>query len=381
MTIEMIFTKENLIQAARKVKKKYSAGIDGITAKDATRIIKDNYDDIYKNLVAGTYAPNKVILKEIPKGNGKVRPIAVATVIDRCIQGCLNNAIYPLYENEMSPNSYGYIKGRNCIMAVNKIKDYVNNGYQWIVKIDLSGCFNQIDQDKILYKLRSKINDKRVLKLINKYLKVTYVTAGGEYKSFIGCPQGSALSPLFANIVLTDIDNEFIKRGYAFVRYADDIVIAYKSEKAARKGINRISNLIHKYNLEINQEKIEIRSIHDGVDFLGFHIYMNKSIHIMPTNKKWHQLKGKIRGNLKNINITNQTDIIHKTNQVIRGWLNYYLDSEIRRKCYELDLFIDKELKKAEKRINHKIDRKDLINCHELYKKKRQLPRSTTQTP
>ena len=206
------------------------------------------------------YIPDKVILKEIPKSNNKTRPIAIATVVDRCIQGCLNNTIYPLYENEMSPNSYGFVKGRNCMMAVNKVREYLDTGYQWLVKVDLSGCFDHINQDKILYELRQKITDLRVMKLINKYLKITYITCTGEYKSFIGCPQGSALSPLFANIVLTEVDNEFTRREYAFVRYADDIAVAYKSERAAREGIHKITSFTLYRNVVLKSTLIRLKS-------------------------------------------------------------------------------------------------------------------------
>lgn len=365
-TIEEIFTKRNLIQAAKKVGKKKSAGIDGISAKEATRIINENYDDIYKCLIEGMYIPDKVILKEIPKSNNKTRPIAIATVVDRCIQGCLNNAIYPLYENEMSSNSYGFVKGRNCTMAVNKVREYLDAGYQWIVKIDLSGCFNHINQDRILYKLRQKIIDPRVMKLINKYLKITYITCTGEYKSFIGCPQGSALSPLFANIVLTEVDNEFARRGYAFVRYADDIAVTYKSEKAAYEGVHKIISFIRKCGLEVNLDKIEIRNTKDGVNFLGFHIYMNDMIHVIPATGRYQRIKEKIRNIINNNNSDNMT---YSLNQELRGWIYYYRDAEIRRKCNELDLFVGKEIKRVERRICKKINKEKLVNCHELYKK------------
>lgn len=365
-TIEEIFTKRNLIQAAKKVGKKKSAGIDGISAKEAIRIINDNYDDIYKCLIEGMYIPDKVILKEIPKSNNKTRPIAIATVVDRCIQGCLNNTIYPLYENEMSPNSYGFVKGRNCMMAVNKVREYLDTGYQWLVKVDLSGCFNHINQDRILYKLRQKITDLRVMKLINKYLKVTYITCAGEYKSFIGCPQGSALSPLFANIVLTEVDNEFARRGYAFVRYADDIAVAYKSEKAAHEGIHKIVSFIQKRGLEVNPDKIEIRNIRDGVNFLGFHIYMNNMTHVVPATGKYQRIKERIRNIINNDNPDN---MICSLNQELRGWIYYYRDAEIRRKCNELDLFVEKEIKRVERRTCKKINKEKLVNCHELYKK------------
>ena len=351
--------------AAKKVQNKKSAGVDGITAKEAMRTIKDNYDVIYKALTSNCYNPNKVLLNEIPKSNGKKRPIAIATVTDRTIQGCLNNALYPLFEEEMSPNSYGFIKGRNCMMAVDKIKTYYESDYRYAVKIDLSGCFNHISQDRILYKLRQKIDDPRLMRLINKYLKIVYITCDGEYKSFMGCPQGSPLSPLFANIVLTDLDKEFERRGYAFVRYADDIVVAYKSKMAANNGIDKLTSLVERYSLEVNESKVEICNIIKGFNYLGFHIYKNNGIHIVPAIGREHRLKDKIR----NIINAYHDTMIHDLNQELRGWINYYKNAEIRYKCRSLDLFINKEICKVEKRIGHQINRDKLLNCHEYYKK------------
>lgn len=143
------------------------------------------------------------------------------------------------------------------------------------------------------------------MKLINKYLKVTYITCAGEYKSFIGCPQGSALSPLFANIILTEVDNEFTRRRYAFVRYADDIVVLYKSERATREGIHKIISFIRKCGLEINPDKVEIGNIKNGVNFLGFHIYMNNMIHVVPATGRYQRIKEKIRNIINNDNLDN----------------------------------------------------------------------------
>ncbi len=368
ITVETVFSKENLLFAAKKVMQKKSSGIDGISAKRAKLMVCDNYEEIYKQLITGTYNPNKVILKDIPKGNGKYRPIAIATTIDRCIQGCLNNALYPLFEKEMSSNSFGFIKGRNCVMAVNRLKEYFENDYQWIVKIDLSGCFNTIDHNKILYQIRRKIDDPRIMKLINKYLKITYITGAGEYRSFLGCPQGSALSPLFANIVMTEIDNEFTKRGYAFVRYADDIVVAYKSKTAAQRGLKQIASIIEKSKLVVNKDKTTIKSIRDGFSFLGFYIYQHNKIHVVPTNANYQKVKRSIKDITKS---TCSEQVINKLNQEVIGWLNYYKYSEIGRKCNELDLLIRKEIIRQERNTCKMIDKSKLVNCHEFYKKNR----------
>ncbi len=368
MTIESVFTKDNLLKAAKKVRQKKSAGIDGVSSKAATGLIRENYDSIFTTLVNNQYRPDAVLLKEIPKSHGKTRQIAIATTLDRCIQGCLSNALYPMFEEDFSQNSFGFIKKRNCMMAVNHIVAYNRCGYHWISKIDLSGCFDHLKQDRILYALRQRVKDPRIMRLLNCYLKTDYISLTGISKNVVGCPQGSALSPLYANIALGDIDKELENRGYAFCRYADDIIVLSRSEQAANSKITKISKILEKHGQIINHGKVMIRSLDEGYDFLGFHVYENHNIiHIVPAHKNIQKLKMKIQD--ISYKGSKPEEMITKLNCELRGWLNYYKETEIKRLCLKLDLFIKANLKKAEKRLNTEIDRKRLISCHEYSKK------------
>lgn len=369
VTMEKIFTNNNMHIAAKKVAKKKSAGVDGISAKLAKEILNQEYPAIYKSLIKETYNPKAVILREIPKPNGKTRPIAIATALDRTIQGCIHKEIYPIFSSEMSVNSYGFRLGRNCMQVVNQMRKYIEDGYTWVGVVDLSGCFNHINQNKVLYKTREKIKDERVVSLINKYLKVTYTTKDKDSKNYKGCPQGSPLSPLQANIVLDEIDKEMESRDNKAVRYADDIFIFCKSEKAIMRTVNNTCKFIeNKCKLEVNKEKLNITHVDNGFTALGFYLYMSRGIiHVTSSNKRYTELREKI----KTICSKPSDKTIEKINGCTRGWISYYKDVEIGTKCRKLDLLIKKNLDKAEKRNNSIINREKLVNCYEFYKKKR----------
>lgn len=365
----IVFSKENMVEAAKEVAKKNSAGVDSVGAKDACAYIEEYYTEIYNQLICGEYRPNEVLLKLLPKdGNpSKMRPIAVGTVIDRIIQKLINNLLTPVFDADMAENSYGFRQNHSCYMAVMKMVEYCEQGYGVVIKLDLSDCFNHLDQDMILFKVRQKISDTKVLELINCYLKVTYVEDGNKVKSFRGSPQGSSLSPLYANLVLDEVDKELLRRGHAFIRYADDICILCKSENAAKRILESITKYIEKRcKLVVNQDKSKICNIDDGVDALGFHLYRSSGkIHVVPKQKNIGKFKDKIK--VACVSEVGQ-GIIYAINPVIRGWVKYYAGAEISRTTKNLDLFIKRQLDKAEKRTGIRIDRTKLLSCHEVYK-------------
>lgn len=371
-TIESIFTKENMMKAANKVAKKSSAGIDGIPANEIRAIIDQNYNNIFNELVNGQFRPQEVRIVKIPKRNGGIRNIAIATALDRCIQCTLNLCLYPIFEMEWSEYSYGFRKSRNCKMAINQVFDYIKEGYTWAIKLDLSGCFDNINQHKILYRIRKKIDDERIITLIKRYLKVTYVSNQDKWTNNIGTPQGSPLSPLFAEMILMDIDKEFIKRGLRFVRYADDIIILAKTETSANRIMNNATCFIqNKCNLPVNKGKAYVKPIRDGIDYLGFFIYMNnQTVHCIPSHKREQSLKSKIKTECLE---RKPDEAIIRINEIVRGWLEYYLISECHTRCKSLDLYINKQLTKYEKRNGITLDKSGLISLSRLYEEKRHL--------
>lgn len=365
----ILFSKENMVEAAKEVAKKNSAGVDGVGAKDACAYIEEHHTEIYNQLICGDYRPNEVLLKLLPKdGNStKMRPIAVATVVDRIIQKLLNKLLTPVFDADMAENSYGFRQNHSCYMAVMKMVEYCEQGYGVVIKLDLSDCFNHLDQDMILFKVRQKVSDAKVLELINRFLKVTYIEDGKTVKSFRGSPQGSSLSPLYANLVLDEVDKELRRRGHAFIRYADDICILCKSENAAKRILESTTKYIeNRCKLVVNQDKSKICSIDDGVDVLGFHLYRSSGkIHVVPKQKNIGKLKDKIKVACE---LEEGQGIVYAINPIIRGWVKYYAGAEISRTTKNLDLFIKRHLDKAEKRTGIRIDRTRLLSCHEVYK-------------
>lgn len=369
ITAETVFTKENMQKAAREVARKKSSGVDGISAKEALAYIEEHYEEIHNQLINENYYPDEVLLKQIPKDgiSLKMRPLAIATVKDRIIQRVLNEVLMPIFESDMLENSYGFRKNHNCYMAVEKAKKYFEQGYEIVIKLDLSNCFNHLDHDLLLYHIRQKVSDKTILELLNRYLKVTYIKGNNRVKSFIGSPQGSSLSPLYANIILNIVDKELMRRNLAFIRYADDICIFCKSEKASKRIQKSITRFIEKRcKLLVNQEKSKICYVDDGMDILGFHIYRGSGeIHLIPKEKNIKKFKERI----KMICSSGKGQmLVNELNPIINGWVNYYTGAEISLTTRKLDLFIKKQLDKAEKRTGIKIDRSGLCSCHKVYK-------------
>ena len=372
ITIESIFTKENMIKAARKVARKSSAGIDGISAKEIVTIIEKDYTYIYKRLINAQYHPKEVRMINIPKSNNQFRHIGIATALDRCIQGTMNMCLYPIFEPEWSEHSFGFRKSKSCKMAINKVIEYIQDDYKWAIKLDLSGCFDNINQNKVLFRIRKKIEDERVIDLVKDYLRIIYVDGNNKWANDKGTPQGSPLSPLFAEIIMMDIDREFQKRGIKFVRYADDILILTKSQSSAQRvKDNSIRCIQKKCHLIINHEKSCIKSLEEGINFLGFCIYTNGSqIHITPNLNSIRSLKYKIR---MECNERKPDEIPRRINEITRGWLDYYIESECRTCCRRMDLFIKKQIHKAEKRYDTVIDNERFIGMARLYENKRHL--------
>lgn len=366
VTMETTFTKENMLIASKRVAKKKSAGVDNISAKDIESIVDHHHKVIFKELLSNTYNPKSVLIYHIPKPNGKYRPIGVATALDRVIQATINDSIYPLFEGDISEHSHGFRKNHNCETAINEVVNYINDGYCWISKIDLSGCFNHLNHDRIIYRLRKKIDDERLIQLIIKYLKVTVLENRLSYKNYDGCVQGCSIAPLLSGLILCDVDSLLEERQVKFVRYADDIFILSKSYKSAQRVTNSsIAFIENKCKLPVNHDKTSICNINDGFTALGFYMYSNNGhIHVIPANSNLLELKTNIRNICMH---TNKEYLINRLNEVLRGWLSYYLSAEIAGCCRRLDLFLNKELNKADKRCGIKIDRTNLINCHEFY--------------
>lgn len=331
--LEAILDNKNLYEAYKQVyKNKGASGVDGITVEELGFYMYEHKEEIKEEIRNLKYKPNPVKRVLIPKENGKKRKLGIPTVIDRVIQQAIVQVISPIFDRQFSESSYGFRPGRSCEMAVIKALEYFNDGYNWIVDIDLQEFFDNVNQDKLIGIIRRTIKDGRVISLIRKFLVSGVMENGVVQPTEVGTPQGGNLSPLLSNIMLNELDKELEKRGLRFVRYADDCLIMVKSEKAANRVMTTITNFIEKkLGLKVNAKKSKVARP-DGIKYLGFGFYRNKKgtwkpkphlKSIMKFTKKLSYISSRSNG----LSIEEKID---RLNKVIRGWINYFRIADMK---------------------------------------------------
>lgn len=345
--LEKIVDKRNFFEAYKKVvANKGSSGIDGMGVDELLPYLKENYKTLKANLLNGEYKPQPVKRVEIPKPNGGVRLLGIPTVVDRLIQQSINQVINPIFDKEFSNSSYGFRPGRSAHMALKQTQSYINEGYKQVVDMDLEKFFDNVNHDILMNLISRKIEDKRVLKLIRKYLNSGIISKGMLVKSEQGAAQGGPLSPLLSNILLDELDKELERRGHKFCRYADDCNIYVKSKRAGERVLKSITNFLErKLKLKVNTEKSAVSSP-TRRKFLGYSFYYGKGgIKFRVHNKSYERLKEKIR-KITNRNISmNFNYRIKKLNEIIVGWVNYFKLADMKNKLKELDSWIRRRLR------------------------------------
>lgn len=271
---ERIFSRANLFRALERVQANSGApGVDGMTVAELPEHLKAYWESIRAKLEAGTYQPSPVRRVEIPKPSGGVRLIGIPTVQDRLIQQALHQVLSLEYEPRFSEHSYGFRPGRSAHDAVKAAQRHIGAGYRWVVDIDLAKFFDTVNHDRLMARMKADIADKRVLKLVNEYLKAGVMVNGVVMETAEGTPQGGPLSPLLSNIVLDELDRELEKRGHRFVRYADDCNIYVASQRAAERVKASVTRYIEKkLRLQVNEEKSAV-DLATRRQFLGFSFY------------------------------------------------------------------------------------------------------------
>ena len=345
--LEKMVDKRNFFEAYKKVvANKGSSGIDGMRVDELLTYLQENYETLKENLLSGSYIPLPVRRVEIPKPNGGIRLLGIPTVIDRLIQQAINQIINPIFDKEFSNNSYGFRPGRSAHMALEQAQKYINKGYKYVVDMDLEKFFDKVNHDILMHLISEKIEDKRVLKLIRKYLNSGIMIKGALTKSEEGAPQGGPLSPLLSNILLDELDKELENRGHRFCRYADDCNIYVKSKRAGERVLKSITKFLEqKLKLKVNTEKSAVSSPISR-KFLGYNFYYRKGgIGFRVHNKSYERLKEKIRM-ITNRNISmNFNYRIEKLNEIIVGWVNYFKLADMKTKLTELDQWIRRRLR------------------------------------
>jgi group II intron reverse transcriptase/maturase len=326
--IEVITTRENLNKAYKKViANKGASGIDGTTVEELGDYIKSNKDNIVSSIRNRKYFPKPVRRVYIPKSNGKMRPLGIPTALDRTIQQAIAQPITDIYEEIFSENSYGFRPNRSCHDAIKQALNYLNDGYEWVIDIDIKQFFDKVNHDKLIQILREQVNDSATLNLIRKYLKAGVMEEGLVKATETGVPQGGPLSVVLSNIYLDKLDKELEQRGHSFVRYADDVMIFTKSEKAANRVMKSISDwILRKLFLKVNATKSKVvrptRSKYLGFTFLKH----GGQWKVKPTKEKKKALYKKMNEYLKRGKAISRSLVvtIKRVNKMVVGWINYF---------------------------------------------------------
>lgn len=332
--LEEILDRDNLNRAFKQVKSNKGApGIDGMTVEDALPWLQENKEGLLESIRQGKYTPQPVRRKEIPKSDGGTRKLGIPTVVDRVIQQAIAQKLQPIYEPLFSEGSYGYRPGRSAQQAMMKAKEYVEEEYVYVVQADLSKYFDTLNHELLLNQLREEIKDKRVIELIKKYLKSGVMENGVICKTEEGSPQGGPLSPLLANIYLNKFDHEMEGRGVKLLRYADDIIILAKSQRAAERLLESCRKYLEeKLKLKMNMDKSMATSVFSSkFKFLGFTLGKNgQGIHIRAHNKSLKKAKQKLKEKTKRRQPKTVKEVMKDVETYIRGWLGYYYIASIK---------------------------------------------------
>ena len=345
--LEEVLERNNMLLALKRViSNKGSHGVDGMKIDELREHIKKHWHTIKAKLLEMKYNPSPVRRIEIPKPDGGVRLLGIPTVQDRLIQQAIAQVLSKIYESSFSNNSFGFRPRRGAKNAIMKSKEYINQGNRWVVDMDLEKFFDKVNHDILMSKLEKKIDDKRLLSLIRKYLKSGILINGIVITSEEGTPQGGPLSPLLANIMLDELDKELEKRGHKFCRYADDNNVYVKSKRAGTRVMKSMTNLIeNKLKLKVNKNKSAV-DIVSRRKFLGFSFYFSKNgAEIRIHEKSVKRFKEKIKFYTNRNKGISMEFRIAKLNQITRGWINYYGVANARGKLNELDRWIRRRLR------------------------------------
>jgi group II intron reverse transcriptase/maturase len=346
---EQVFARRNLFAALDRVEKNAGApGSDGQRVDELRSYLKDHWLVIRASLDAETYRPMPVRRVEIPKPDGGVRLLGIPSVLDRLIQQALAQALMPLFEPQFSVHSYGFRPGRSAHQAVTAAQTYIQEGYDRVVDIDLEKFFDRVNHDMLMARVARVVKDKRVLRLIRRYLESGVLVNGVVLETEEGTPQGGPLSPLLANILLDDLDKELERRGHRFVRYADDCNIYVQSQRAGERVLASVRQFLEqKLKLKVNEKKSAVARAGQR-KFLGFSYFRRDgTVRVRVASQALDRMREKLRHLTQRTRHGTLEEILEKINRQGLGWVGYFrladtpspfqvLDEWLRRRLRQL---------------------------------------------
>lgn len=346
---ETTLSRENLASALRRVERNKGApGVDGIETTELRSWLHDHWPEVRQALEAGTYRPQPTRRVTIPKPDGAERELGVPTALDRLIQQAIAQALTPILDPGFSERSFGFRPGRSAHQAIERARREIAEGYEWAVDLDLDRFFDRVNQDRLMARLADRVDDKKVLRLIRRYLDAGVMVDGVRQPTERGTPQGSPLSPLLSNVYLDDLDRELERRGHRFVRYADDLVIYTKSKRAGERVMASISALIEdRLKLKVNRRKsaVDQATRRPLLSFGFFRRDGEIKVRIDPDARK--RAKGKLRRITARSWGVSMERRIDATNGFIRGWVGYFHIADTPRPFEDLDEWLRRRLRQA----------------------------------
>lgn len=345
--VDRMVERGNMNTAYRRVMKNDgAAGIDGIKTKELRAYIETNWAVIRKELLEGKYKPRPVRRVEIEKPNGGVRQLGIPTVMDRLIQQAMYQVLEPIFEPTFSESSFGFRKNRGAHDAIRACKGYVKEGRKYVVDMDIRKFFDEVDHIILLGKIRTKIGDKKMIKLIKAYLEAGVMLEGRVEPSDKGTPQGGPLSPLLSNIMLDELDKELEKRGHSFARYADDCNVYVKSKRAGKRVFESISRFLKNIlMLTVNTEKSSV-DLASKRKFLGYTIIFGKEPRINVAKESVARLTNKLRKVFSERKYLPMYKLIEELNEILAGWIEYFKLAETKTFAEKADEWVRRKLRR-----------------------------------
>ena len=343
--LERVLERANLQRALKQVRQNKGApGIDGMTVDELPEYLKHHWLELRERLTRGTYVPQPVRRVEIPKPDGKSRPLGIPTVLDRFIQQAIAQIISAQWEPQFHPHSYGFRPQRSAHQAVRHVQAHIRQGCKWVVDMDLQAFFDRVNHDRLMVRLKSRCHDHDLLRLISRYLKAGVHTGDKTEATTMGVPQGGPLSPVLANVVLDELDWELERRGHRFARYADDCNIMVKSKRAGERVMASVSRFVS------DTLRLTVNPLKSAVDrpakrkFLGFTVSRNGA-QLKVADKAIDKLKERIRELTRRTRGRHMHDIVAELKETLLGWKAYFGIAEVLSPLREIDKWIRRKLR------------------------------------